>query len=282
MKAVLRSCHHGDVSRPNQLGPARGVLERYAEIDVVEIDFVSYCGEIWSAHDYALDQIEQGATLRQWVELVVLQHRKVLWLDIKENCWWYCNWMYGQFDARLLFRRLRALTAIVAQHGVDLRQHLWIGCQQLALRQRLLDMNRYHKHRFCMMLDAPTLWGYVAQRLMPCVCLTPTLSAWLADELRKTDMAPYGVLSVDQSFFATTAELQRFLRALRLPPDLRVVLNSYARSVAPVRVRGVQIVMQYDYYEGGECDDDGDEDNRTGSVDGDTGTTSRSLSLSML
>lgn len=248
-RPLLRSCHHGDASQPNQLMPARGVLRRHEEIDIVEIDFVSYCGEIWSAHDYSLDQIEQGATLQDWVELVVVQHRKVLWLDVKENCWWYMNWMYGQFDARLLFRRLRAIGADLAKRGIDLRQHLWIGCQQLALRQRLIEMNRFHKHRFCMMLDAPTLWGYVAQRLAPCVCVTPLLSAWLSDELKQTDMAPYGVLSVDQSFFASSQELQRFLRTLKLPPNLRVVLNSYARNVPPLRVKGVQIVMQYDYYD---------------------------------
>lgn len=249
---LQRSCHHGDVTQPNQLGPARAVLRRYGEIDVVEVDFISFRGEIVSAHDYALEQIERGATLQAWVDLVVVQHRKVLWLDVKENCWWYCNWMYGQFDARALFRTLRRLRVqlLRASPPLDLHHYIWIGCQQLALRDTLVRMNRWHKHRFTLMLDAPTLWGYVAQRLLPYDCARPLLSAWLADELRHTDRTPFDVLSIDQSFFASDAELTRFLASLRLRAGTRVVLNSYARRVAPLRVPGVQVIMQYDY-----CDD---------------------------
>ncbi len=247
-RPLLRSCHHGDATQPNELEPARAVLARFAEIDVVEVDFVSFRGDIVSAHDYALDQIERGATLEQWVQLVVVEQRRVLWLDVKENCWWYCNWMYGQFETRALFRRLRHLrAALLAEHQIDLRHYCWIGCQQLALRDTLIRMNRWPRHQFTLMLDAPTLWGYVAQYCAPYDFARPLLSAWLADELRHTDRAPYGVLSVDQSFFATDGELVRFLRSLRLAQGSRVVLNSYPRSQAPLRVPGVQVIMQYDY-----------------------------------
>ena len=243
---VRISAHHGDVERPNQLKAAKRVLRQNPEIQCLEIDFVSFQGEIVSSHDYALEMIQKGAPLREWM-LLCARRQCVLWIDVKQNEWFYFNGMYGQFDVDLFFETLKlARREIARDMGIDMRKWLWIGCQNCALRDALHHKNKRAKHGWHMVLDMPFVKSYVYKALLPS-CMPRTLARLAEEEILNSDYEKYAVLSLDQVFFATHDMMLEFLRELRLPRHTTVILNSFSRDVEPLRVRGLNIVMQYDY-----------------------------------
>src|ERR1700744_684801 len=199
---VRISAHHGDVERPNQLKAARRVLRQNPEIQCLEIDFVSFQGEIVSSHDYALEAIEQGAPLLQWMRLCA-EKQLVLWIDVKQNEWFYFNAMYGEFDVALFFEKLKESRRLLQRElQVDMRDWVWIGCQNCALRDAIHAKNRRAKHRWHLVLDLPFIKSYVYKALLP-RCMPRTLARLAEEEIYNSDYEHYKVLSLDQVFFAT-------------------------------------------------------------------------------
>lgn len=259
---LLISNHHGDVNAPNELEAAKRVeLTHGHEIDIYEIDFVSYYGRIVSAHDYDIDKIARGSDLHEWIDFVVVQRRKVLWLDVKENLDIYLACGFAKFDAQALFDTLAYKRAqVLNQHRerdgdggskkpLDIANYIIIGCQESELRADLVFRNRLQQHgfRWHMILDAPDVWSYVLQYLCPAL-LKPYLRDFVCNEFQQnSEYHHYGVISVDQSFFASRRDITAFIESLRLAPNTLVIINSFARDVAPIAIANHYIIMQYDY-----------------------------------
>lgn len=243
---VRISAHHGDIERPNQLKAARRVLKRHPEIDCLEIDFVSFREQIVSSHDYELSVIELGAPLQDWLRLCA-ERRLVLWIDVKQNEWFYFNAMYGQFDVGLFFDILKETRReVLRSHAVDLRDWVWIGCQDCALRDALHRRNQHAKHRWQLVLDLPFIKSYVYKALLPS-CMPGTLMRLAEEEVLNSEYRHFPIISLDKDFFPTHDDLVEFVRALWLSKGTTVILNSFSRDVAPIRIKGLHIVMQYDY-----------------------------------
>ncbi len=243
---VRISAHHGDIKRPNELKAARRVCRQYPEVDCLEVDFVTFRGQIISSHDYDEQTIAQGSPLQDWLAFAASQ-QKVLWIDVKQNEWFYFNGMYGHFDVLLFFEVLRqARRAIWRRQQVDVTPLVWIGCQNCALRESLQDANTDNKHPWQLVLDLPFVKSYVYKALLPS-CMSSTLARLAEEEILNSPYRRFKIISLDREFFASEEDLVDFLHELRLKRGTHVILNSYPRSVAPIRVKGLDIVMQYDY-----------------------------------
>lgn len=239
----LISCHHGDINHQNNLGAAEALIERFPEIDVFEIDFISLSDEIISSHDYDINVICHGSRLEEWVASVVIKSKKILWLDVKENLGIYCACQFERFDYKLLFRKLKKIREST---GMDITPYVWIGCQDVTLRHKIFKRNKRLTQPWQLMLDMPTVSGYVAQRLMPqwARCY---LRDWVCDDFRETPYEHFAVLSIDQSFFLTRDEIKQFIKSLKVSPQTIIVVNSFSRDVRPLKVNNCRVVMQYDY-----------------------------------
>jgi hypothetical protein len=254
-RAVAISNHHGDVQRPNELVRAKLVERHWGhEIDMYEIDFVSYHGRLLSAHDYDVDQMTRGSPLEEWLDFVVAERRKILWLDVKENLAIYMACGFAQFDCAALFQTLahKRDQFINATGGaLDLTDYVIIGCQEPALHARIVAKNRRlarrHHYSWRMILDAPSVASYYWQYVLPSF-LKPWLRDWMCQDFARSNYRHYAVISIDQSFFESRAEILDFIRSLRLGGSgTMIIVNSYARSEPRLQLDDHHIVMQYDY-----------------------------------
>jgi hypothetical protein len=266
------SCHHGDVSQPNNLEQAKKVYHNKGyEIDIYEVDFVCFCGRIVSAHDYDRQQISSGSSLEEWIDFFVVQKRKILWLDIKENITLVSGGCgYEKFDYRALFDVLEAKRQEVMRRFIDdggdvdelfidnsksvtglyppldIANYIVIGCQDAELHKKIANKSRQHKKRWRLILDSPDVWAYVLQYLCPGF-LAPYLCDYVCEQFRQTKYRHYGMISIDQSFFSSRSKLIDFIKSLKLSPNTMVIVNSYDRTVPPLQIENHYIVMQYDY-----------------------------------
>lgn len=243
---VRISAHHGLLSRPNELKAAKRLCQQRKEIDCLEIDFVTFRGEIISSHDYDEQTIARGSPLGEWLEYVAT-HQLVLWIDVKQNEWFYFNGMYGTFDVHLFFQALReARRFIWKEYQVNITHYVWIGCQNCLLREALQEANGKLKNPWQLVLDLPFVKSYVYKALLP-TCMASTLARLAEEEILNSPYKRFPIISIDRDFFSDEETLIDFLRELRLKRGTRVILNSFPRSVKPIEVNGLDIVMQYDY-----------------------------------
>lgn len=239
---MTRSCHHGDINQQNNLEAALRVADKFPEVDIYEIDFVCDGKRIVSSHDYNSDKIAQGSELVDWVEAIVVARRKILWIDVKQNMDFFFAWDYGTFDAVSMFTRLAE--ARLKWGSDQLNGRIWIGCQDVVLREQIVELCRSDAWSF--ILDIPTISGYVAKCLTP-HCLAPKLPTFIEKQMRHTDYHQANIISIDRSFFSGPKELKRFVVSLHLRPGVIVVLNSFPLSQQPILIEDHRIVMQYDY-----------------------------------
>jgi hypothetical protein len=249
-KVPLISSHHGDYRRENNLVAAVRVAEIFEEIDIYEIDFVSVGKRVISSHDYEEEAIANGSPVEEWIREFVVKRGKILWLDVKENLTLLMNCGYGKFGVRALFHRLETEWKEAAnrpQNPVDIRTRIWIGCQDVSLRERLFEYNqRRCGGRWHQILDMPTTTAYILQRITP-PCFTSLLCEYVCRESRESDYRDFDLLSVDRSFFPGRKAMKAFILSLELRPDVLVVLNSFGRNQKPIILPNHRIAMQYDY-----------------------------------
>jgi hypothetical protein len=225
------------------LAAALCVARQHPEIDIYEIDFVTAPdGRIVSSHDYAAEAIADGSDVLLWIEAIVVERGKVLWLDVKENLDLYFAWQYGTFDHALLFAQLAE--ARKKWPSAALPQRLWLGCQDVALRK--IIRRRCDEDGWQFIMDMPAVSGYVWQRLASWCC-APRVNQLVGRQMLHSDYQSAAIISIDRTFFASPKELKRFVRALQLKPGVIVVLNSFPLSREPILVEDGRIVMQYDY-----------------------------------
>lgn len=259
------SNHHGDVRAPNNLELAKKIFGRSGhEIDIYEVDFVSAGSRVVSAHDYNAEQISTGSPLEEWIDFFVVQQRKILWLDVKENIplisTLTCG--YDKFDWRALFqileaKRDQAFRNHLEHHSghaddalpepLDITNYVIVGCQDAELHDRIVRENRKrHQRRWHIILDSPGVWAYVLQYLTPGF-LKPQLCDYVCDQFRELRYHRYNIISIDQSFFSSQRALVDFIKSLQLSPRVMIIVNSYDRQVEPIVIENHYVVMQYDY-----------------------------------
>jgi hypothetical protein len=238
------SNHHGDVENPNNLKAAKRVIEQHgAEIDIYEIDFVSVGNKIISSHDYIDHKIKRGSKLSRWIDLVVVEHRRILWIDVKENLAIFMACAYGKFNADALFSSLdRSRRRIMRDFGFDILHYIWIGCQDLDLRSYIHRTSGEWR----VIMDMPSVTNYIWQ-----YATLGLAKGWLCrkvcQEFKESDYKDYDVVTIDQSFFFTRKDIKKFIMSLDLDPSIPIVINSFDRDVKPIKIRNHHIIMQYNY-----------------------------------
>lgn len=242
------SAHHGYIDFPNHLISCADIVDENREIDIVEIDFVTFGNEVISSHDYDIEVIQQGSILYDWVMAMVFERQKILWIDIKENLFIYFNWMYDKFDVSMFFKTLIHIRREISRtKHIDITHNIWIGCQDTSLFRRLKEENETLKHPWIMIYDIPTVGHYIYQHLMPS-CFIHLLEEMVIGEFSKIPMRQYDIISIDQSFFHSMESMIRFIKNLNLRRGTNVVLNSYEnRAIEAPYIKHLNIIMQYDY-----------------------------------
>lgn len=251
-RGLGHSCHHGDLKKENNLAAVKKLEGLYGnEIGIYEIDFISFHGEIYSSHDYVIEAIQNENKLSAWIEYVVVEKGKVLWLDIKENYWFYLNCGFEKFCVTTLMERLKnAEVYCQKKHNLDIRPFIWLGCQERVLHKEIMKENM---GKWQMILDLPTVNTYIVRKLtlglLGDLYLDRVRNDYLESPYKK-----YKVITLDQIFFRSLQEIRWFIQSLRLPPNVTIIVNSFPRSIGPLKVKGHNIIMQYDYSSGGGKD----------------------------
>lgn len=239
------SCHHGDIKKENNLAAVKKLEQSYGEkIGIYEIDFISFHGEIYSSHDYVTDAIRKENKLLVWVEYVVVERKKILWLDVKENYWFYLNCGFEKFCVTTLLQRLKdARTYCQKKYFFDILPYIWLGCQERNVHKEIMEQNR---NKWKMILDLPTVNTYIIRKLTLGLLGDFYLERVRNDYL-ESPYKKYKIITLDQIFFSSTKELLWFIQSLQIPPDVTIIVNSFPLSTPPLKLKNHHIIMQYDF-----------------------------------
>ena len=244
----MTSCHHGDVQCQNNLTQAMRVIKCYNEIKVIEIDFVQVGDDFVSSHDYKPESISNGSPLREWIDHVVLDSKKILWIDIKSHIdalAFTCCDVRFKFDCRQLFR---VLAKICNETKQRLQNRVWLSCQDSEVRDTLLMYNNKLKlqHRWIVLTDIPFVYSYVCKYLLPF-----SAYEWIHNHVFSYfvayDFGEAPVICIDQSFFPNDAKIVSFLEHSLILPGTTIILYTFERGHPPIEALGYNIIMQYDY-----------------------------------
>lgn len=234
------SCHHGDSSNQNNLVAASRILREYPEIDIMEIDFVFYNNDIVSSHDYSAHNILHGSSLSEWIEMVVIKHKKILWIDMKPDL------SIGAFLWPSFKEEVACLFSILRSFKRGIGNSLMITSQDPSITEEInntpIDM------KWPTATDIPYLSSYIWQYI-----LSPGLQVWNDDSIYKYfateyDFSPYSIVAIDKSFFAHDIDkVFRFISECNIGEGTTVILYNFKRGVPIIHSEYCNIVMQYDY-----------------------------------
>lgn len=245
----LVSNHHGNINNQNNLDAAKPIIARHKEIDIVEIDFVKYNTELVSSHDYTSYSMLNGSCIEEWVEFVIIQQRRILWVDMKArmDLFTLCH-AYNNTDvALLLFEKLTTLREYhLSKNGVDIQKSIMITTQDRDLNDLVHHYNR--GLAWIIVTDVPFAWSYFWKLYAPNDC------QYLVDNYvynyftRSYDFSNSQIVSIDLCFFNDSiAEMTNFILDTNIKKGTLIVLYNFKQNAPLVTIEGYQIVMQYDY-----------------------------------
>ena len=256
----MTSCHHGHAEHQNNLRHAIDVIRTNPDIQIVEIDFVQVGDDFVSSHDYAPENISNASPLLEWVRKVVVERKKILWVDLKSHvdfiafCCFCCDTRF-KLDCKALFK---VLARICRTLGTRVQDKVWISCQDSDVREALIRCNRPLKaeNKWTVVTDIPFVYSYAVNA---CQYIIPSsMYNWLQDrvfaELCQFDFERARIfvdvpiiVCIDKSFFVNTERLAHFIEDSTIPLGSTIVLYTYDVTEPPVQVIGYNIIMQYNY-----------------------------------
>ena len=246
------SNHHGALENQNNLASARLILDTYADIDIMEIDFICHRGDLISMHDYTATGVINGSRLFDWIQMVVVEYGHTLWIDLKPK--WdlvslFCE--TAPYETHLLMSLLvHYRSHFLTHHGVDIVTRLMIATQDDTLAHALHTANESGAppDRWIVSRDVPFLWSYVARALLP-LSTYDWINRQTLREFQHYDFSHSLIISLDMAFFEyDTARLVAFIRENgTIRRDAMLILYSFPLSQAPIVVGDYHVVMQYDH-----------------------------------
>lgn len=243
------SAHHGSINAENQLQPALQVLEKYPEIDLIEIDFVynTSTQSFVSSHDYTDELMEKGSSLSEWIEAII-PLKKTLWIDIKDNPTTMFGWkIFSKFNTKKFSSLLFQEEAKWTKRGVNLYDHIIVGCQWEWLYQ---DIIKLFGKGVCIVHDLPYAPAYVGDIICGRMCESAvnesTQIIMLRDIKKSKNMK---IVCIDHAFFNDVDDLKNFLESL---PDCveQCILYSYKQGEPyPQNLANtnLKLIIQYDF-----------------------------------
>jgi hypothetical protein len=249
----MTSCHHGDVHCQNNLARALRVIDANREIKVVEIDFVQIGHDFISSHDYKPENVSNGSSLREWVHALVIQRKKILWIDIKSHvdiiAFTLCD-VRVKFDCAPLFN---ALARLCRETKRRLQDNVWLSCQDSEVRHALIRHNNTRikeRNRWLIATDIPYVPSYACKAYFPHAVFSWFNEYVFGNTFMTLDYTETRALIVciDHTFFWSDASLISFIEESSIPAGSTIVLYTYERPrEVPIEVLGYTIIMQYDY-----------------------------------
>ena len=255
----MTSCHHGHARYENNLYHAIRVMNTQTEIKVMGIDFIHVGDDFVSSHDYSTENIENGASLGEWVEEVIIRRDKILWLDLKSHvdpiaimC--VCCDMRFKFDCRHLFKVLATLCNKTKRR---LQDKIWLSCQDKEVRDSLVRFNTRLKGslRWNVVTDIPFVNNYACKYLNDWLPINAyaLIYSYVVSYFLEYDFTDAStgftdlVVCIDQCFFPCDSTLTKFIEESSIPPGATILLYTYERTHPSIRIMGYNIIMQYDY-----------------------------------
>lgn len=254
------SCHHGASNYPNVLKHAKTVVSRSPQINIVEIDFITYNREVISSHDYRVANVVQGSTLFEWIRDIIFVERRLLWIDVKENHV-YMHSLCGtdsyteKFDVSLFFDTLnqcrRHFKLFSQEEGIDISEFLVIGCQDEVLSTSLYMYNVSNCHDvYRMICDIPGANYYIWQAITPSLLQPLLLNNYVRSEYTNFNFIErsHGWVAIDMNFFNTRGDLISFIEQSSIPRNANIILYNAVEHEPYLNVStGHHIIMQYDF-----------------------------------
>ena len=244
-KTALISNHHGHIDKENNLEAATPLIRAHTEIDIVEVDFIHYRDALISAHDHDATQILNGSGLEEWIQLVVIEQKRILWIDMKARMDWMAFFVhYSEETARLLMRKLNKLQRRYIK-TLDLRHWIMITCQDHELNALI---QQYNRAGWEVVADVPFAWSYFFKWYMP-----QDVQGWVDEYVydyftERYDFTPYAIVSIDVCFFNNDLrEVLRFLKHTNIKKDAFIVLYNFKQGTPPVTLQGYNVITQYDF-----------------------------------
>jgi hypothetical protein len=234
LKNVNISCHHGKITKENQLYEAINIIKNNTEIDIIEIDFVCVNDEFISSHDYNDDMIKHGSILENWIHFIML-YNKILWIDLKDiipsiliN--------YSYINVELLYNKLNNMKKIYP----NLNNHIIIGCQFQHGYNNLIKNNN---NDYLIIKDTPSCSIYLIDFFTP-ACLKYILNDIAVDYIVK-ELNDEKYVAIDKRFINNTKTLIDIIDKI---DALVIIIYNYARDESILNIKNKHIIYQYNYY----------------------------------
>lgn len=253
-KIPLIANHHGDIKNENNLSSTRNIIKNHKEIDIFEIDFVHYKGDFYSSHDYKLDNILNGSTLTKWIDLIIIQNKRILYIDIKTNIdvfsiLFFC-YPNLRFDVQAFFKHINKIRRYyLKKMNFDIIKYIWIACQD---KDTISDINRINdkrvKSKWIIISDIPYYSNYILKTIFSCVCAYNLINKYVVQQpFLSHDFTDDLVVSIDKSCFNSIEELIYFIEMSSIPRGITIVLYTFELNEERIYIKGYNIVMLYNY-----------------------------------
>lgn len=256
-KIPLISNHHGDINNENNLKAAKEILrQNIDDINIMEIDFIQYNGEFVSTHDETCEGILNGSLLEKWIDFLVIENHKILWIDLKpKGTWVSFLFQSSLFEVNLLLNKLKYLRKYYKQNNnIDIKNYIMIGSQDPKVRkemQRLNILERYmggNESEWLIIIDIPNVNAYITQWCLP-YCFQYKLDIYVYNRFMSYDFSKSPLIAIDMTFFENDVDhVFEFIKNNKtIKHNSFIILYSFKRSHPPVHLENYHIIMQYNF-----------------------------------
>lgn len=245
------SCHHGDIKNENNFDAVKRLLkkDKEREIGIVEIDFVYRHDRIISSHDYTEESILHGSDIEDFIELVVIEQKRILWCDIKSHIDFFsllsCDPRH-LFDYHLLFSILNKAKE-EEETTVEIEKYIFLSSQDKTVEDYLRRVNETEEchGRWVIISDIPYQNHYIPRYLGLSIS-NETVNNYVQEYFLNYHFMA-NIVCIDQSFFSTVDELIRFIETSAIPKETILILYTFPLTVKRIKIEGRRVIMQYDY-----------------------------------
>lgn len=233
--SVNISSHHGYIDRPNSLSDCIYLSESNPDIDMFEIDFITYGQAVLSAHDYDDSNILKGQYLSDWFDYFIPKN-KVLWIDLKDTVGSLIISSESQFDCNLFFDKLESERQKFRKQNIDLRDRIIISSQFPHIQNQLRRNAHYQ-----IIFDYPSISTYLLKEHS---IFHPIIQYNIKSQIDQ--LAPQSVIALDASFFANTKELRSFIKDI--DPKIIIIYSLHYDGIFDQSIQDKHIIIQHDYF----------------------------------
>ena len=249
MNDIHNICHRGgESSRPTNLVTMNKILEKYIDIDMVELDVLYENDGFLINHDYNRGG---GDTVETYITTLINKDKKI-WLDIKDreiNVLPICpSFDYDKFDKYLC----------EINKKIKITDHVFIGCQFTELYNKL-KKSPFIKNNIKIIYDAVSIKYYVPFVLLGALNIqdisirnvyTDFIDKFIYDDICN-DLNNTDIIAIDRLFFSTQCDLEQFIdKITALNKYNFIIIYTYDYGFKPnlvIKDKKVKLIYLYNY-----------------------------------